>query len=181
MAKQFGEKLDDETIKNMTWLTKVEYLKRNPVTVARQIDYRFNKLWQNVVMGGLHPIGQLLNYDDRREYQERGAQHMHVTAHVQGAPQFDESSDKEIPTFIDKYITCEIPNSESHKSLYNIVTSFQKHKHTSSCLKGNKIRCRHNAPWPPTENTVLAKSNPDKQTLSKSTRVLKKVFDKLTI
>jgi len=180
VAKQFGENLDDETINNMSWSTKVKYLKLNPVTVARQIDYWFNCLWKNVVMSGLHPIGQVLNYDDRREYQDRGAQHMHVTVHIEGAPQFDESSDEKITAFIDRYITCEIPNSISHKSLHDTVISVQKHNHTNSCLKGKQISCRYNAPWPPTLNTLIIRSNSDKKTLNKSKKVLKKVFNEIS-
>ena len=50
--------------KSMDWSTKVNYLKRNPVTVARQIDYVFKQLWGKVIFSGMHPIGQILNFDD---------------------------------------------------------------------------------------------------------------------
>ena len=52
----------------MDWSTKVNYLKRNPVTVARQIDYVFKQLWGKVILSGMHPIGQILNFDDQREF-----------------------------------------------------------------------------------------------------------------
>ena len=32
----------------MVWSTKVNYVKKNPATVARQIDYVFNQLWGKV-------------------------------------------------------------------------------------------------------------------------------------
>ena len=54
--------------KSMDWSTKVNYLKRNPVTVARQIDYVFKQLWGKVIFSGMHPIGQILNFDDRRKF-----------------------------------------------------------------------------------------------------------------
>ena len=37
--------------------TKMNYLKRNPVTLARQIDYLFQQLWGKVILSGMHPIG----------------------------------------------------------------------------------------------------------------------------
>ena len=52
----------------MDWSTKVNYLKRNPVTVARQIDYVFKQLWGKVIFSGMHPIGQILNFDDQRKF-----------------------------------------------------------------------------------------------------------------
>ena len=48
VSKQFGEDLTNDAINNMSWKTKVLYLKRNTITIARQIDYRFNQLWSGV-------------------------------------------------------------------------------------------------------------------------------------
>ena len=48
----------------MDWSTKVNYLKINPVTVARQIDYIFKQLWGKVILSGMYPTGQILKFDD---------------------------------------------------------------------------------------------------------------------
>ena len=45
VARQYGETLTDEEVNSVDWGTKMIYLKRNPVTVARQIDYLFQQLW----------------------------------------------------------------------------------------------------------------------------------------
>ena len=45
VAKQYGEILTDKQIESMDTETKCMYLKRNPVTIARQIDYIFQKLY----------------------------------------------------------------------------------------------------------------------------------------
>ena len=75
-------------------MKKVVYLKRNPVTVARQIDYRFNKLGGDVILSGLHPIAQIFNYDASREFQGRGITYCHACVHVKDAPQVDVDSDE---------------------------------------------------------------------------------------
>ena len=49
VARQYGEVFSDEQVNGMDWNTKVNYLKRNPVTVARQIDYVFKQLWGKVI------------------------------------------------------------------------------------------------------------------------------------
>ena len=61
----------------------MSYLKRNPVTVARQVDYMFKQVWGKIILSGMHPIGQILNFDDRREYQCRGTKHFHPPLHVE--------------------------------------------------------------------------------------------------
>ena len=48
----------------------MKYLKRNPVTVARQIDYTFRVLCGKVTFGGMH-IGQTLKYERRNFWIDR--------------------------------------------------------------------------------------------------------------
>ena len=47
----------------MDWSAKVNYFEKNPVTVARQIDYVFKKLLGKVFLSGMHLIDQILNFD----------------------------------------------------------------------------------------------------------------------
>ena len=49
VACQYRETLTDEQVNVMDWRTKVNYFKRNPVTVARQIDYVFKQLWGKII------------------------------------------------------------------------------------------------------------------------------------
>ena len=63
-------------------LLNVNFLKRNPITAARQIDYAFKKLWDKIILSGMHPIGQILNFEDQREFQNRGTEHMHAPIHI---------------------------------------------------------------------------------------------------
>ena len=89
----------------MDWSQKCTYLKRNPVTVAREIDHIFKNIWGKVILSGMHPIGQILNYDDCREFQNRCTEHVHDPIHVIDAPKIDEDSDDVVAAFIDKYVT----------------------------------------------------------------------------
>ena len=159
VAKQYGETLTDNDVNNMSWSDKVKYLKRNPVTVARQIDYIFNKVFPKMLMSGMHPIGQILNYDDRREFQHRtGLEHAHVQVHIKDAPKIDENNsehDGEVIEFIDKYITCSLPDKKEYPDLHDLVNTVQKHHHTTTCRKNSGSRCRFKAPWPPSERTCI--------------------------
>ena len=46
------------------------------------------------MLTGIYPVGQILNYDDRRYYQGRGRQHFHVPIHVENSAQIDEDDDE---------------------------------------------------------------------------------------
>ena len=111
VALQHGEILTDDQVNAMYWSTKVNYLKRNPVTVARQIDCVIKQLWSKVDLSGMHPIGQILNFDERREFKNRGTEHMHAPIHIVDAPKIDENEDSEVVEFIDKSITCALPDA----------------------------------------------------------------------
>ena len=88
----------------MNCSTKVN-LKKNPVTVARQIEYVFKQLWGKVILCGMDPIGQVLNFNDQREFQNRGIEHKHTPIHAVDAPKIDKNEDSEIVECIDKYFT----------------------------------------------------------------------------
>ena len=57
---------------------KGKLFEKKTVTVGREIDYVFKQLWGKVILSGTHLIGQILNSDNRREFQNRGTDHMHV-------------------------------------------------------------------------------------------------------
>ncbi len=157
VAQQYGETPTDEQVNLMDWSTKCGYLKINPVTVARQINYIFKNLWGKVILSGMHPIGQILNYDDRREHQGRGTEHFHTSIYVFDAPKLDEHSDDVVTDFIDTYATCSLPDANQRPDLHALVKTVQTHHHTTTCRKKKGIRCRFNAPWPPSTRTLIAR------------------------
>ena len=110
IAKQYNEILIDEQIKGMDRETKIMYLKRNLVTATRHIDYIFQQLWDKVILGGIHLLGQIINYDDRDEFQKRETKHFHGTVQVKDAPLVDKDDDEVGTQFINKFITCELPD-----------------------------------------------------------------------
>ena len=67
VTQQYEETLNDEDINNMDWITKVQYLKRNPITVTRQTDHIFNHVVPNILYSGMHRTGQVSNDDNQSE------------------------------------------------------------------------------------------------------------------
>ena len=115
VALQYGEILFDQQVNAMDCCTN--YLKRSPVTVARQINYVFKQLWYKVILSGMHHIGQILNFDDRREFQNRETEHMHAPIHTADAPKIDENEDNEVVEFTDKYIKCALSDETKYPEM----------------------------------------------------------------
>ena len=92
LGRQYGQNFTIDEVNSMKTTEKMNWLKRNPVVVARQIDYIFTKfLGPAIIMSGMHPIGEIINYDERREFQARYVQHPHCAFHVKDAPKLDEN------------------------------------------------------------------------------------------
>ena len=41
------------------------------------IDDRFRQLFGKILYSGMHPVGQVIDHNERREHQIRGAEHPH--------------------------------------------------------------------------------------------------------
>ena len=98
------------------------------------------------------PLGQIIDYFYRVEFQQRGSPHIHALFWVKDAPKYGKDSDETITDFVDKYVTCaeRIP-LENSDDLINLQT----HRHSKTCKKRNKNVCRFNFPLPPMRKTTI--------------------------
>ena len=152
-------------------------MKRNPVTVARQIDHIFKTLWGEVVMSGMHPIGQILNFDERGEFQTgTGNKHVHAAIHVKDAPKVDEDSDEVVINYIDKYVTVAFPDKTKYSEFHDLVKRVQTHHHTQTCSKKQGVTCRFYAPWPPVSKTTISRANVVKSDLKHAQNIINSVL-----
>ena len=176
VARQYGKIKTDGQVNAMDWSTKVNYLNRNPVTVARQIDYVFKQLWGKVVLS-MHPTGQILNFYDQREFQTRGTEHMHAPIPIADAPKVDENEDSEVVEVIDKYITCALPDATRYPEMSNLEKKVQTHHHTATCRKKQGVVCIFNAPWAPSNKTRIVHSAEkiDETIVNQKKKVIEKV------
>ncbi len=64
----------------------------------------------HLLLSPAQPIGKVEDYFYRVEFQARGSPHIHLLVWVKDAPEFENDSDKVVCDFIDRYITCQLPN-----------------------------------------------------------------------
>ena len=150
------QQCDNREVDEMNWTEKCEILRSNPVTVARMFEHRFHIFLRNVIMSPAEPIGKVVDYFQRVEFQQRGSPHMHCLFWIEGAPKLDEDGETAVCEFIDRYVTCEIPLEDEDADLRKIVLDVQQHskKHSQSCRKKG-TECRFNFPRPPSETTFI--------------------------
>ena len=60
---------------------------------------------------------------------------MHASVHIVGAPKIDENEDSEVFEFIDKYITCALPDETKYPEMSDLVKKVETHHHTTTCRK----------------------------------------------
>lgn len=128
---------DNRRIDEMDWTEKSEILRSNPVTVARMFEHRFHIFMRDVILSPSEPIGKVVDYFQRVEFQQRGSPHMHCLFWIDGATKLEQDGEIAVCNFVDKYVTCEIPPESEDAHLRKTVLDVQQHskKHSQSCRK----------------------------------------------
>ena len=145
IARQYGVYYTDDDVAALSFDDKSNWLKRNPVTAARHFQYRLNSLFQGFLKSTAKPLGEIVDYAIRIEFQARGSPHAHGVIWVKDSPEFGVDNNNDVCDFIDQNVSCKLPNEND--KLKDLVSLLQQHKHYSYC-KRNKT-CRFSFPKPP--------------------------------
>ena len=145
-----GIDYSDKELENLSWQEKTKLVQKDPVTCSRYFDHRVQEFLNTVLKSSCEPIGKLLDYFYRVEFQQRGSPHIHMLVWIENAPTLESNSEGEIVHFVDKYLTC---NTDNEKTA-NLV-GLQSHKHSKTCRKKGKPICRFGFPLPPLPRTML--------------------------
>ena len=83
---------------------------------------------------------------------------MYVPIHIVDVPKIGEDEDSNVVEFIDKYITCALPDEPKYPEMSNLVKKVQSQHHTTTCRKKKGVKCRFNASWAPSDKTRIVHS-----------------------
>ena len=145
-----GIDYSEKELENLSWQEKTKLVQKDPVTCSRYFDHRVQEFLNTVLKSSCEPIGKLLDYFYRVEFQQHGSPHIHMLVWIENAPTLETNSEGEIVQFVDKYLTC---NTDNEKTA-NLV-GLQSHKHSKTCRKKGKPICRFGFPLPPLPRTML--------------------------
>ena len=154
IARQYGTTFTDEDVHSMSFEEKSKWLRQNPITAARHFQHRLNTFFQLFLKSAAHPLGELVDYAIRIEFQARGSPHAHTILWIKDAPKFGVDSDQNVCNFIDQYISCSLPEDET---LACLVSKVQKHRHSATCRRNG--HCRFHYPRPPSPHTIIARES----------------------
>ena len=140
----------DDEIKGMTWQKKSELIQKDPVTCARNFEHMVQLFIHNFIKSSNHPIGEVIDFFYRVEFQQRGSPHIHGLFWIKNAPEYSKDSDDDITKFVDSYVSCSADSDE----LTDLV-NLQRHRHSKTCKKKGHSACRFNFPLPPMPRTMI--------------------------
>ncbi|XP_074656877.1 uncharacterized protein LOC141910064 [Tubulanus polymorphus] len=108
----------NKPVSELSWSEKCGILRRNPVTAARMFDHRFHTFLNDVIKSPAQPIGEIQDFFYRVEFQMRGSPHVHALIWVKDAPKSGIDDDANVTSFVDRYITCKLPDDSEDPELH---------------------------------------------------------------
>ncbi|XP_061170416.1 uncharacterized protein LOC133179738 [Saccostrea echinata] len=172
IASQRGLNLSGIDIDSMSWDQKCSWLRSNPLTAARHFQYRLDCLLKDAILADCQPLGDVLHFFYRIEFQQRGSPHAHGVLWIKDAPHPEKSKEEDVNAFVEKYIKSTIPPEYEDPQLYRLVTQLQKHTHSAACKKTGR-QCRFNFPKPVCETTMICKPTPQEENSQDQANILK--------
>uniref|UniRef100_A0AC35TQ10 ATP-dependent DNA helicase n=1 Tax=Rhabditophanes sp. KR3021 TaxID=114890 RepID=A0AC35TQ10_9BILA len=132
-------------------------IKDDPAVFCRFFRQRVSTIMDELICKKDGPLGNVKHSFIKYEYQQRGFIHAHILLWTSEMPDPTGTNSHEFVEFIDRHVTCRIPDDEE---LSNLVNKFQRHNCTSSCNKNyrghaDKKYCRHGYPKRVNEMTTL--------------------------
>lgn len=119
-------------------------IKNDPLMAALAFQKRSSSLLKNVLKKR-KPLGCVLEYFSRVEFQARGSPHMHIFIWSDLGFDFSDVDTEQILNVINKTICTKLPDNKTDSDMHELVKLLQVHKHSFTCRKGRK-ECRFDFP-----------------------------------
>ena len=121
-----GIEYSEKELEHLTWQEKIKLVQKDPVTCSRYFDHRVQEFLNTVLKSSCEPIGKLLDFFYRVEFQQRGSPHIHMLVWIENAPTLETHSEEEIVQFVDQYLTSNTDNEKQQILLACKVTNILK-------------------------------------------------------
>ena len=153
------------------------------MTAARHFDHRLQSFFRLFLLSPAQPLWKITHYSYRIEFKQRGSSHAHIVLWVENSSSPNDEDDV-ICDYIDRFVTCKIPDDEEDPELHKLVTTVQQHHQTTTCRKKGLYVVSINLNYPK-KTTVRARKleiedlEEAKRLQEKNKKVLGKVHEKL--
>ena len=164
--------LSDLDIINLSYQDRCNLLNSNPVLVARHFQYRVEIFFKEIVINS--PLGKTKYYVIRVEFQVRGSPHIHSFLWMVNAPTLTKDNKEEYIEFVDNIIHAVLPDENEQPELYNLVKTYQMHRHSKTCRKYKNQACRFHFGKLFSKRTIVAEPLPSDIPESEKVLILQK-------
>ena len=161
ISRIHGKDITDEEVDALSYDEKSKILNLNPVIVAKHFQFRVETLFTEILLSKSKPIGKIVYYALRIEFQMRGSPRLHALIWTEDCPKLTSETKEAYIEYIDKHVQAYLPNKEDDPELHDVVNFYQKHTHSKTCKKNKKIKCRFNFGQFFTNRTIIAEPLPD--------------------
>ena len=108
--------------------------------VARHFQYKVEVFFKLIITDG--PLGKSKHYAIRVEFEIRGSPHVHSFIWVIGAPKLILHNVDKYINWLNNMVSACLPNLEVDYTLYELVKTYQIHRHSKTCKKYKNDNCR---------------------------------------
>ena len=144
---ELGMNLENIDFKHAFGRSFFSAMRADPLLTAIHFERRFKALMKFVILGDKKPLGNVIDYFARVEFQNRGSPHIHMFLWVSDLPiDINEQSIPVIISYINKTICSTIPDEYDDPELHALVKRLQTHHHSPYCSKSNRYSCRFGLP-----------------------------------
>ena len=77
-----GIEYSEKELEHFTWQEKTKLVQKDPVTCSRYFDHRVQEFLNTVLKSSFEPIGKLLDFFYRVEFQQCGSPHIHMLVRI---------------------------------------------------------------------------------------------------
>ena len=152
----YGGKLSQKDVLKVSTADRSRYLCQNPITGVQMFQHRIQAFFSEYLLSDAHPLGHIMDYVIKIEFQMRGSPHAHCLLWVRDVPKNDKDPDDVVCALIEKYIKAVIPpiapENEHHIKL---MENLQKHTHSDYCHRNKSFH--FGFPKLPTTKTVISR------------------------
>ena len=156
IARTQGKNMSNEEIDALSYNEKCSMLNLNPVVVAKHFQYRVETFFTEVLLSNAKPIGKIVYYALRIEFQMRGSPHLHALIWTSDCPELTHDNKEAYINFIDQHVQAYLPNEKEDPLLHELVRTYHKHIHSRTCRKYKNIQCRFSFGQFFTQPTIVA-------------------------
>ena len=122
-------------------IIRCSLLNLNLVVFAQHFQCRVEIFFKEVLMSNVNPIGKIIYYTLRIEFQLRGFPYLYALIWTSDCPEFTSENSQSYTEIVDRHVQAYLPNKDTEAVLHRLVTTYQKHTHSKTCIKYKNIPC----------------------------------------